>query len=110
MELEPVAGVRGDERAPPPVLLHAQVVPLRALERRLELVLVEHESEMVDARGRPLPRLDDDVDRALLQLRQPELEAHRVELVPRDSRLVRRELLADAAVARDEIECELADV
>ena len=78
--------------------------------RRLELVLVEHEPEMVDARRRPLARLDDDVHRALLELGQPQLETHRVELAPRDARLVRRELLADPAVTRDEVERELADV
>ena len=77
---------------------------------RLELVLVEHEPEVVDARRRPLARLDDDVHRALLELGQPELEAHRVELAPGDAGLVRGELLADAAVSCDEVERELADV
>src|ERR1700746_912133 len=80
MELEPVAGVRGDERAPAAVLLDAPAVPLgpqavppAALGGRLDLVLVEHEAEMVDAGRRPLARLDHDVDRALLELGQPEL-------------------------------------
>src|SRR4051794_23023218 len=72
MELEPVAGVRGDEGAPTPVLLHPQLVPLGPLERGLELGLVEHEPQMVDPRRRPLAGLDDDVDRALLELGQPE--------------------------------------
>src|SRR6476660_775199 len=110
MELEPVTGVRGDERPPAAVLLHAQVVPLGARERRLELVLVEHEPHVVDPRGRPLARLDDHVDRALLELAQPQLEAQRVELGPRDARLVRGEVLADPPVTGDEVERELADV
>ena len=110
MELEPVADVGGDERAASTVLLDAQVVLLRARDGGFELVLVEHEAEVVHARRRPLARLDDDVHRTLLELGQPELEAHRVELAPRDPRLVRCELLADAAVARDEVERELADV
>ena len=76
----------------------------------LELVLVEHEPEVVDARRRPLARLDDDVHRALLELGEPELEADRVELAPGDPGLVRGQLLADAAVACDEVERELADV
>jgi hypothetical protein len=110
MELEPVAGVGGDKRAAPAVLLDTQVVLFRPRDGGLELVLVEHEAEVVDARRRPLARLDDDVHRALLELGQPELEAHGVELAPGDPGLVRRELLADAAVARDEVERELADV
>src|SRR6185312_5655704 len=36
MELQPVAGVRGDERAPAAVLLDAQVVLRSALDGRLE--------------------------------------------------------------------------
>src|SRR6185437_5971275 len=60
MKLEPVAGVGGDERAASAVLLDAQVVLLSARDRGLELVLVEHEPEVVDARRRPLARLDDD--------------------------------------------------
>ena len=65
---------------------------------------------MVDARHRPLARLDDDVDGALLELGQAQLEALRVEVLPRHARLEGRELLADAPVARDEIEAELADI
>src|SRR6476620_10949198 len=110
MELEPVTGVRGDERPPAAMLLHAEVVPLGARERRLELVLVEHEPHVVDPRGRPLARLDDHVDRALLELAQPQLEAQRVELGPRAARLVRGEVLADPPVTGDEVERELADV
>src|SRR4051812_5412998 len=108
--LEPVAGVGGDERAPAAMLLDPKVVLLRARYGGLELVLVEHETEVVDPRCRPLARLDDDVHRALLELGQPELEAQRVELAPGDPRLVRRELLADPPVASDELERELADV
>jgi hypothetical protein len=55
-------------------------------------------------------RLHHDVHGAFLELGEAELEAHRVELVPGDSGFVRGELLADAAVARDEVERELADV
>ena len=65
---------------------------------------------MVDPRQLPLARLDDDVDRAALELRQPQLEAELVELLPRDARLERLVVLADPAVPRDEVEAELADV
>ena len=64
VELEPVAGVRRDERPPAAVLLHAQLRLLGPGDRALELVLVEREPEVVDARQRPLARLHDDVDRA----------------------------------------------
>ena len=90
VDLEPVPGVRRDERPPARVLLDAEIEALRAVERRLELVVVEHEAEVVDARHRPLARLDDDVDRSLLELGQAQLEAFRVELLPRHARLVRR--------------------
>src|SRR5712691_10152976 len=65
---------------------------------------------MIDAWQRPLTWLHDDVDRAQLELGEPQLEAHRVELRPRDAGLVRRQIFADPAVPRDEIEAELADV
>ncbi len=110
MKLEPVAGVRRDERAPAAVLLHAQAAGVGALQRLVEFNFVESEAEVIDARQRPLPRLHDDVDGATLELRQAELEAERVELAPRDAGLIRGEVLADAAVARDEVEAELADV
>src|SRR5690348_10993647 len=110
MELEPVAGVRRNERPTTAMLLHAEVVPLGARERRVELVLVEHEPEVVDARCRPLARLDDDVDGAFLELGEPELEPHRVELAPGHPRLVGCEVLADPSMPGDEIERELADV
>ena len=110
MKLEPVARVRRHERPPAAVLLHAQRRQLRAGERALELVLVEREAEMVDARKRPLPRLHDDVHRAELELGQAKLEAELVQLGPRDSGLVRLQVLSDAPVARDEVEAELADV
>src|SRR5262249_51368973 len=71
---------------------------------------VEREAEVVDPRQRPLAGLHDDVDRAELELGEPELEAERVELGPGDSGLVRREVLADAPMARNEVEAELADV
>ena len=82
----------------------------RALDHVVELVLVEREPEVVDARQLPLAGLDDDVDGAALELGEPQLEAHLVELLPRDPGLERLVVLADPAVARDERERELADV
>src|SRR6266404_5685969 len=110
MELEAVARVRGDERAAAAVLLHAQPRLLGARERAIELVVVEREAEMVDAWQRPLPGLHDDVHGAQLELRQPELEPDRVQLRPRDAGRVRLQVLADAPMARDEVEAELPDV
>ena len=110
VELDAVAGARRDERAPAAVLLHAQLELVGARERRGEVVLLERDADVVDARQVPLPRLHDDVDGAALELGQPELEAELVELVPGDARLVARVLLADAAVARDELEPELREV
>ena len=111
MELQPVARVRRDERAPAAVLLHAQVALLRARESCDEVVLVEREPEVVDARQLPLSRLHDDVDGAALQLGQPQLEPHRgrgrPSRSPASNEVV---LLADAAVPGDELEAELADV
>ena len=83
VDLEPVAGVRGDERAPAAVRLDPQVLVDRALDHLLELVLVEREPEVVDARQLPLPRLDDDVDRAALELGEPQLEPHACRAPPR---------------------------
>src|SRR5436189_126557 len=80
----------------PSVLLHAQLANLRTRERRDEVVLVEREAEMVHAGKLPLARLDDDVDRAALELRQPQLEPHAVEVVPAVARLEGRRVLADA--------------
>ena len=57
-----------------------------------------------------MTRLDDDVDRAPLELREPQLEPVAVELLPRDAGLERDVLVADPAVARDQVEAELADV
>src|SRR5688572_5454897 len=110
MELEAVARVRGHERAPTAVLLHAQLANLRACQRRNEIVLVEHKPQMVDAWQLPLAGLDDDVDRAALQLREPELEAHPVEVIPAVARLEGRRLLPDAPMTRDERETELSHV
>src|SRR3954451_16841264 len=98
MELEAVARARRHERAPAAVLLHAQVELLGARDRLVELVLVEREPEMVDARERPLPGLHDDVDGAELELGEAELEAQLVVLRPRDAWLVRRPILPDAPV------------
>src|SRR5207248_5520169 len=98
MQLEPVADAGRDEGPPAAVLLDPQLPPLRLRDRGEELLLVERETEMVHAWQRPLPRLDDDVDGAALELRQPELEAQAVELLPRRPLLERGRLLADPAV------------
>ena len=74
MHLEPVAGVRRDERAPAAVRLDAQLALDGAVDHLLKLVLVEREPEMVDARQVPLAGLDDDVDRAALELGEPSLK------------------------------------
>ena len=87
MELEPVARVRRDEGPPSAVLLHAQLAHLRARQGGDEVVLVEGETEVVDARQLPLSGLHDDVDGAALELGEPELEAHSVEVVPAVARL-----------------------
>src|SRR4051794_735516 len=110
VDLQAVTRVRGDERAPPSVLLHAEVLRLRAREDGEELLLVEREAEVVDARELPLARLDDDVDRPALELREAELEPAAVEMLPREAGLVGDRLLADAPVAGDQVEAELADV
>ena len=68
VDLEPVADVRRDERAPAAVRLDAELALDGAVDHLLELVLVEREPEVVDARQLPLPRLHDDVDRAALEL------------------------------------------
>src|ERR1051325_8734899 len=92
------------------MLLHADLGLFCARARLLELLVVEGEPEVVDARQGPLARLDDDVDRPELELRQAQLEAELWELRPGDARLVGREVLSDPAVAGDEVEAELADV
>src|SRR4051812_21571763 len=110
MQLQPVAGVGRDERPPAAVLLHPQLGLLGPRDRLLELLVVEREPQVVDARQRPLSRLHHDVDGAELELGEPQLEPERVELTPRDTRLVRRQVLADPAVPGDQVEAELADV
>jgi len=110
MHLEPVSGVRRNEGPPARVLLDPEIESLGPPERLLELVLVEHETDVIDARNWPLTRLDDNVDGPLLELGEAQLEAFRVELFPRHAGLERREVLADAPVARDEVEAELADI
>jgi hypothetical protein len=65
---------------------------------------------VVDARQGPLPRLHDHVDRSSLQLAQAVPEALLLELVPRDPGLEVNLVLADAPVARDQLEAELAEV
>src|SRR3954447_14718661 len=110
MQLQPVAGVGRDERPPAAVLLHPQLGLLGPRDRLLEFLVVEREPQVVDARQRPLSRLHHDVDGAELELGEPQLDPERVELTPRDTRLVRRQVLADPAVPGDQVEAELADV
>src|SRR5439155_17380082 len=110
MELEAIPGGRGDECPATPMLLDPQLAHVRAGQRLDELVLVEREAEMVYPGQLPLTRLDDDVHGAAFELRQPELEAHAVQVLPAVARLERGHLLADAAVTSDEIEAELAEV
>ena len=90
--------------------LHAEALRHRPREHVLELVLVEREPEVVDPRQVPLARLDDDVDGAALELREPKLEVEPVELLPRDARAERLVVLADPAVPGDQVEAELAHV
>ena len=51
------------------MLLHAQLAYLRARQRRDEVLFVEREPEVVDARQLPLAGLDDDIHGAPLDLR-----------------------------------------
>ena len=81
-----------------------------ARDRRLEVLVVERDPEVVDPGELPLAGLHDDVHAAPLELREAELEATLVELLPRDARLERREVVAEPAVTGDEVEAELADV
>ncbi len=110
VELDPIAGARGDERAPAAVFLHTEIQLFGACERCSEIVLVERDADMVDARHVPLTRLHNDVDGTTLELGQAQLEADAVELAPRDARLVARVLLAHAPVTRDELEAELRQI
>ena len=70
MELHAVAGAGPDEFPPAAVLLHSQLELVGARESGGEVVLVERDPYVIDARDVPLPGLDDDVDRAALELRQ----------------------------------------
>src|SRR5262249_16948383 len=106
MQLQPVTGVRRDERPSPTVPLHAQRSPLGAPERSAELPPGEREADVVDTRQIPLSGLDDDVDGAALELGQPQLEAELVELLPAGAGLEGGQVLADAPVPRDELEAE----
>ena len=53
VHLEPVAGLGGDERALPRVVLDLQAEVGRALERLGEAVVVERDADVVDARDAP---------------------------------------------------------
>src|SRR6185437_2414862 len=110
VDLDPIARAGGDEGAPAWVLLDAQLVALCAFHYLDELVLVEREADVVDAGQIPLPRLDDDVDGSSLELGQPQSKSLPVELLPRHAGLEVRLLVADPAVARDELEAELRGV
>ena len=110
VDLEPVARVRRDECAAPTVLGDAEVIVHRAAEHRFVLVLVQRDAEVVDPRQAPVTGLDDDVDRAPLELGQPELEPPAVELLPGDACLDRHVLVVDPPVAGHQMEAELADV
>src|SRR5438874_7006980 len=110
VDLEPVAGIGGDERAAAAVLLHAEVPLSGAGKHVVELILVEGHADVVDARHAPVTRLHDHVHCAALELREAELEAVAVELLPRDAGLEGDMVVADPPVARDEVETELADV
>ena len=68
-------------RRPPCSCTRSSSCSARA-EHRLELVLVERDAEVVDAGDPPVARLDDDVHRAALELRQAQLEPLLVELAP----------------------------
>ena len=81
VHLEPEAGVRRDEGAPAAVGLDPQLALDGPDDHVGELFLVEREPEVVDPRQLPLARLDDDVHGSALELREPELEAHLVELL-----------------------------
>src|SRR5204863_7750844 len=110
VQLDAEARSGGDERPPRSVFLDAQVELVGARDRRREVVLVEDETDVVDAGHLPLAGLDDDVDGALLEFGQAVLEADAVQLLPRDAWLVAAVLVLDAAVARDEAEAELRQV
>jgi putative membrane protein len=110
MKLQPVARVRGDEGPATAVLLDAQLLLHRPIEGRDEAVLVEREPQVVDAGEIPLTGLHDDVDRAALQLGQPQLEAATVEIVPGVAGLERNQVVPHPPVAGDELEAELPEV
>src|SRR5439155_11086108 len=110
MDLDAEARAGRDERPPSVPLLHPEAEPTGALQHRLEPPLVERDAEMIDPRRLPCAGLEDDVDGASLELRQPVLEAEPVELLPGRPRLERGAVLADPSEARDEGEPELADV
>ena len=110
MQLEPVTRARRDERPPCAVLLDPQLELVGAHERCGEVLLFEHHAEVVDSREVPLAGLYDHVHRTALDLGKAELEADRVQLLPRDTRLVAAVLLLDAAVARNELEAEFREV
>ena len=88
-----------------------ELVELRnAVECGLEVVLVERQPQMIDARQLPLAGLHDDVHAAALELREAQLEPDPVELLPGGSGLERGQVVRDPPVARDQFEAELAEV
>jgi hypothetical protein len=110
VHLQPEAAVGRHERAAAPMVLYAKLELDRAVDRRYEVVLVEREPEMVEPGEIPLSGLHDDVDAPALELREAQLEAGPIELLPRDARLVRPQVLGNPPVAPDEVEAELAEV
>ena len=81
------------------MVLHAELELSARRRALLEVVLVEREAEMVDARELPLAGLHDDVHAAALELREAQLEAAPVELLPRGAGLERGQVVRDPAVA-----------
>src|SRR5919201_368083 len=110
VHFQPVAGVGSDKGAPAAVFLHPEVELGGAAEHAEELLVLAREAEMVDARLRPLARLDHNIDRAALKLAQPEPKAELVELLPGDSWFVRSFLVSHASVTSNELEAELSEI
>src|SRR5438552_1454379 len=110
MHLQPEAGPGRDECSSSAVLLYPQIELVGTRQRRSQIVLVENDAEMVDPRQFPLARLNDDVDRPTLELREAQLEADCVELLPRDAWLVAAVVVPNSAVSRDQEKAELREV
>ena len=110
MHLEPVARLGGHERPLARMVLHLQSEVVGPVDHRLELLLVERDAEVVDARDVPVARLEDDVDGAPPELHEPQAKAHLVESLPGRPGLEPLRALALPAVAADQLEAELAEI